>query len=60
MNLKALRNGKLDDGKTVGGRGSLAENKIEQIQRYYGLAIQQNALQKPIFEILRRGYQGRL
>ena len=47
MNLKAFRNGKLDDGKTVGGRGSLTENKIEQIQRYYGLAIQPNALQKP-------------
>ena len=44
MNLKATTKGKLEDGKTIGGRGRLTEEKIKQIQRYYGLAIRQNTL----------------
>ena len=44
MNLKATTKGKLADGKIIGGRGWLTEDKIKQIQRYYGLAIRQNTL----------------
>ena len=44
MNLKATTKGKLEDGKTIGGSGRLTEEKIKQIQRYYGLAIRQNTL----------------
>ncbi|XP_028416155.1 uncharacterized protein LOC114539746 [Dendronephthya gigantea] len=44
MNLKSTTKGKLKDGKTIGGRGRLKEEKIKQIQRYYGLAIRQNTL----------------
>ena len=47
MNLKATTKGKLEDGKTIGGRGRLTEEKIKQIQRYYGLAIRQNTLSGP-------------
>ena len=46
MNLKARTKGKLEDGKPVGGRGRLTEGKIQQLQRYYGLAIRQNTLSK--------------
>jgi len=46
MNLKARTKGKLEDGKPVGGSGRLTEGKINQLQRYYGLAIQQNTLAK--------------
>lgn len=44
MNLKATTKGKLEDGKTIGGCSRLTENKIKQIQLYYGLAIRQNVL----------------
>lgn len=47
LKLKASTKGKLDDGKTIGGRGRLTEVKIKQLQRYYGLAIRQNVLTKP-------------
>ena len=47
QNLKATTKGKLDDSKTVGGRGRLTENKIEQIQWYHGLAFRQNTLKEP-------------
>ena len=30
--------------KPIGGRGNLSDEKIKQIQRYYGLAITQNTL----------------
>ena len=46
MNLKARTKGKLEDGKPVGERGRLTEGKIQQLQRYYGLAIRQNTLSK--------------
>lgn len=32
----------LSDGKTVGGRGRLTNEKINEIQNYYGLAIRRN------------------
>lgn len=44
LNLKARTKGKLADGKPIGGHGRLSEEKIKQIQRYYGLAIRQNTL----------------
>jgi len=44
LNLRARTKGKLADGKPIGGRGRLSEEKIKQIQRYYGLAIRQNTL----------------
>ena len=47
LKLKSNTKGKLDDGKTTGGRGRLTEAKIKQLQRYYGLAIRQNTIQKP-------------
>lgn len=46
MNLKARTKGKLEDGKPIGGHGRLTEGKIEQLQKYYGLAIRQNTLSK--------------
>ena len=36
--------GKLADGKPVGECGRLTEGKIQQLQRYYGLAIWQKTL----------------
>ena len=47
LKLKASTKGKLDDGKTIEGRGRLTEAMIKQLQRYYGLAIRQNVLTKP-------------
>ena len=44
LNLKARNKEKLADGKTLGGRGRLTEAVIKKIQRYYGLAIRQNAV----------------
>jgi hypothetical protein len=44
MKLKATKKCKLADGKTKGGQGRLTESKIKQLQKYYGLAIQQNTL----------------
>ena len=44
LNLKTKTKGKLADGKSIGGRGRLSEEKIKQIQKYYGLAIRQNTL----------------
>jgi hypothetical protein len=46
MNLKANTKGKLDDGKTIGGKGRLTEVKIKKLQKYYGLAIRQNTISK--------------
>ena len=45
LKLKADTKGKLGDGKTIGGKDSLTETKIEQLQRYYGLAIRQMSRQ---------------
>ena len=36
LKLKSNTKGKLDDGKTIGGKGRLTEAKIKQFQRYYG------------------------
>ena len=41
-NLKSITKGKLQDGKTIGGKGRLTDVTIKRIQRYYGLAIRQN------------------
>ena len=46
MNLKATTKGKLSDGKPIGGQGRLTEGRIKRLQKYYGLAIGQNALSK--------------
>ena len=46
LNLKANTKGKLDDEKTIGGKGCLTEVKIK-LQKYYGLAIRQNTISKP-------------
>ena len=41
--LKSARgNTKLCDGKTLGGRGRLTAERIENLQIYYGLAIRRN------------------
>ena len=47
LNLKTKSKGKLADGKSIGGRGHLSDERIKQIQRYYGLAIRQNTLSTP-------------
>ena len=47
LNLKSRSSGKLLDGKSIGGRGRLTENKIKDLQRKYGLAIRQNTISKP-------------
>ena len=48
LNLKANTKGKLDDGKTIGGKGRLTEVKRKKkLQKYYGLAIRQNTISKP-------------
>jgi len=47
LNLKAKTKGKVADGKPIGGRGRLSDERIKQIQRYYGLAIRQNTLSTP-------------
>ena len=47
LNLKAKSKGKLANGKPIGGRGCLSDERIKQIQRYYGLAIRQNTLSTP-------------
>ena len=44
MNLKSRTKGKLADGKTTRSQGRLSEDRIKQIQRYYGLAIRQKTL----------------
>ena len=46
LKLKAATKGKLDDGKTIGGKGRLTEEKIKKLQKYYGLAIRQNTIGK--------------
>lgn len=33
---------KLGDGKGLGGKGRLTDDKIDSLQRYYGLAIRKN------------------
>ena len=45
LNLKLITKEKLSDGKTIDGKGCLTEAIIKKIQRYYGLAIQQNVLE---------------
>lgn len=47
LNLKANTKGKLDDGKTIGGKGRLIEVKIKKLQKYYDLAIRQNTISRP-------------
>ena len=47
LKLKAETKGKLKDGKTIGGKGRLTEEKIKKLQKYYGLAIRQNTVSKP-------------
>ena len=43
-NLKAsLGKRKLEDGKSIGGKGRLTNIMIDRMQNYYGLAIRQNA-----------------
>ncbi|KAG8291178.1 hypothetical protein J6590_108179 [Homalodisca vitripennis] len=37
-----MKNQKLDDGKTLGGKNRLTDKKIDQIQSYYGKAIKEN------------------
>ena len=44
LKLKGSFKGKLDDGKPIGGRGRLTEEKNKQLQKYYGLAIRQNTV----------------
>lgn len=39
---KRLRGQKLDDGKTIGGKGRLTKEAIESLQNYYGKAIRGN------------------
>lgn len=39
---QSLGKNKLDDGKTLGGRGRLTHAAINEIQNYYGLAIRRN------------------
>jgi hypothetical protein len=46
MKLKSQAKGKLQDGKSIGGKGRLTEVKIKQLQKYYGLAIRQNIISK--------------
>lgn len=48
MNLEARTKGKLADGKPIGGHGQLAEGKIKQLQKYYGLAIRQTLCQSQV------------
>lgn len=40
---KSLGKEKLEDGKTIGGRGRLTDSAIIQIQNYFGLAIRRNS-----------------
>ena len=42
LKLKASFKDKLADGKSIGGSGRLTEEKIKQLQKYYGLVIRQN------------------
>lgn len=37
-----MKNVKLSDDKKLGGKGRLTDDKIDQLQRYYGLAIRRN------------------
>lgn len=46
LKLKSTTQGKLADGKTIGGCGRLTETKVLQLQKYYGLAIRQNTIKK--------------
>lgn len=40
--LKKIKKEKLSDGKGLGGKGRLTDDKIDNLQRYYGLAIRNN------------------
>jgi ribosomal protein L19 len=42
LKLKASFKDKLADGKSIRGSGRLTEEKIKQLQKYYGLVIRQN------------------
>lgn len=37
-----MKNVKLSDDKNLGGKGRLTDDKIDQLKRYYGLAIRRN------------------
>ena len=47
LNLKAKSKDNLANGKPIGGHGRLSDERVKQIQRYYGLAITQNTLSIP-------------
>lgn len=38
----SMKDVKLSDGRKLGGKGRLTDNKVDQLQRYYGLAIRRN------------------
>ena len=40
--VKEMKGKRMNDNKTVGGKGQLTKMNIDQIQRYYGQAIRQN------------------
>ena len=40
--VKNMKGEKLEDGKTISGKGRLTKEKIDTIQRYYGKAIREN------------------
>ena len=46
LNLKAITNGKLADGRPIGGKGRLYETKIKKLEKDYGLGIRQNTVRK--------------
>ena len=46
LNLKARTNGKLADGRPIGGTGRLYETKIKKLEKDYGLGIRQNTVRK--------------
>lgn len=54
--VKEMKGNKMNDNKTVGGKGRLTKLKIDQIQRYYGQAIRKHVgnleeMQKAIWAI---------
>lgn len=40
--VKDYKGRKLDDGKSIGGRGRLSQKEIDSLQVYYGKAIREN------------------
>ena len=47
LKLKAETKEKLKDGKTIGRKERLTEEKIKKLHKDYGLAIRQNRISKP-------------